>query len=189
MAPTNANLVSMKWDFSVKSTVEGLVERFKARLVARGFSQAYGIDYNETFAPTVRMIIFRLFLGIVAKENLERWHFDIKNAFTESKLKETIFFKPPPGIDFQPGYVLKALRNLYGLKQAARDWHQLVKTNLIKWQFIQSPSEPCLFINNNTGVILLVYVDDIAAAAVSKAQLLSFFENSQLALPPRTWGR
>lgn len=174
--PAGANLVSMKWVFTVKRNIDGSVERFKARLVARGFSQAYGLDYDETFAPTAKMDTLRLFLSIVAKENLECWHFDIKNAFTESELKENIFFEPPPGVSVQPGKVLKALRSLYGLKQAAHDWHELIKAELIKWGFKQSRAEPCIFVNNTTGIILLVYVDDIAAAARSKTQLQKFFK-------------
>jgi hypothetical protein len=71
------------------------IERFKARLVARGFSQVLGKDYNETFAPTVRLDTLRIFLAIVAKEDLECSHFDIKNAFTESHLKEEIYLAPP----------------------------------------------------------------------------------------------
>jgi hypothetical protein len=122
----------MKWVFTVKTIVDRSMERFKARLVARGFNQAYGLDYDETFAPTVRMDTLRLFLGIVAFENLQCWHFNIKNAFIESELKETILFQLPPGIKVRPGYVLHGLRSLYGLKQAARDWHELIKAELIK---------------------------------------------------------
>jgi hypothetical protein len=125
----------MKWVFMVKTMVDGSFERFKARLVARASSQAYGLDYDKTFPPTVRMDTLQLFLGIVAFKNLECWHFDMKNAFTESDLKETIFFQPPPGVKVQPGYVLQALRSLYGLKQAARDWYELIKAELIKWGF------------------------------------------------------
>jgi hypothetical protein len=72
---------------------------------------------------------------------------------------------------------LQALHSLYGLKQAARDWHELIKAELITWGFEQSLAEPCLFVNHTTGVILLVYVDDIATAAKSKIQLQCFFEN------------
>jgi hypothetical protein len=156
--------------FIIKSMVDGSIERFKARLVARGCSQAYGLDYNETFAPTVRMDMLWLFLAIVAFKDLECWHLAIKNAFTESKLKEKICFQLPPGIKMQPGYVLQALRSLDGLKQAARDWHELIKAELIKWDFEQSHAEPsgCLFVNHTTGIILLANVDDIAAAAKSK---------------------
>jgi hypothetical protein len=114
--PPSANLVSMKWVFTIKTMVDGSIEQFKARFVARGFSQAYGLNYEETFAPTVRMDTLRLFLAIVAFENLECWHFDIKNAFTESELKEKLFFQPPSGINIWPGYVLQALHSLYSLK-------------------------------------------------------------------------
>jgi Reverse transcriptase (RNA-dependent DNA polymerase) len=89
--------------------------------VARGFSQVIGVDYNDTFAPTVRMETLRLFFAMVARKNLECSHFDIKNAFTESHLKEKILMDPPPGLKVKKGMVLKVLRSLYGLKQAARD--------------------------------------------------------------------
>jgi hypothetical protein len=130
--PSSTNRISMKWVFTITTMVDGNIERFKAKLVVRGFSQAYGLDYDETFAPTVRLDTLWLFLAIVAFENLECWHFDIKNAFIESKLKEKIFFQPPPGVKIRLGYVLQVLRSLDGLKQAARDWHELIKAELIK---------------------------------------------------------
>jgi hypothetical protein len=112
--------------------VEGTIERFKARIMARGFRQAYGLDYDETFAPIVRMDTLRLFLAIVAYEDLECWHFDIRNTCTESELKEKIYFQLSPGVKVSPGYVLQALHSHYGLKQAAPDWHELIKAELIK---------------------------------------------------------
>ncbi|KAI1002516.1 hypothetical protein K3495_g5684 [Podosphaera aphanis] len=105
---------------------DGLIERFKARLVARGFSQVQGQDYTETFAPTVRMDTLRLFFAIIAAENLECSYYNIKNAFMESHLKEEIYLNAPPGI-----------------------------TN---------------------GLILLVYFDDILAAALKVSHLEWFFE-------------
>jgi len=170
--PNGANLVSTKWVFTIKETVNGEIERFKARLVARGFSQAYGTDYTETFAPTVRMDTLRLFLAIVAKRDLECSHFDIKNAFTESHLKEDIFLAPPEGVTVTTGKVLKALRSLYGLKQAGRDWNLLLRDFLTnQCGFEQSLADPCLFIHKTRKLYLLVYVDDIAAATEDQAQI------------------
>ena len=100
--------------------------------MARGFSQVHGQDYSETFAPTVRMDTLRLFLAIVALENLECSQFDIKNAFTESRLKEKIYMSPPQGVEVKKGFALQVLRSLYGLKQAARDWNLLIKRELLQ---------------------------------------------------------
>ncbi|CCE32516.1 uncharacterized protein CPUR_06376 [Claviceps purpurea 20.1] len=103
--PKGANLVSCKWVFTVKTNPDGTLERYKARLVARGFSQVHGKDYDQTFAPTVRMdtlrlflAMVRLFLAMVAAEDDECSHYDIKNAFTESDLKEEIYLEPPTGV-------------------------------------------------------------------------------------------
>ena len=163
--PKNANLTTSKWVFTVKRTTAGSVERFKARLVARGFSQKYGIDFEDTFAPTVRHDTLRAFLAVVCSEDLELHSMDVNNAFTESVLKEDIYMKPPPGLELPPGKVLHILKSLYGLKQAARDWNQLCVSELMKSGFIQSEAEPCLFTLPERGLIILVYVHDLAVAA------------------------
>ena len=113
--------MSTKWVFDVKQLVTREVERFKARLVARGFSQQHRVDYTETFAPTVRIDTLRMFAAIVAKEDLECRQYDIKNIFTESYLKEEIFLALLQGHKVKEGHVLRVLRSLYGLKQAGRD--------------------------------------------------------------------
>ncbi|KAI0992435.1 hypothetical protein K3495_g15750 [Podosphaera aphanis] len=174
--PDGANLVSTKWVFTIKETANGEIERFKARLVARGFSQSPGVDFTETFAPTVRMDTFRIFLATVAKRDLECSQFDIKNAFTESQLKEDIFLAPPQGVVVSQGKVLKAMRSLYGLKQAGRDWNLLLKDFLIsKCGFTQSLADPCLFIHNLRKLYLLLYVDDMAAASDNTKQIDWFY--------------
>lgn len=120
--PKDTNLISSKWVFTIKSKPDGSFDRFKARLVAKGFTQRLGTDYQETFAPTVQMATFRAFLAICAVEDLELVHFDVKNAFTEAS---------PEGVNVKPGNALKVLRSLYGLKQAARDWNQLLKSKIL----------------------------------------------------------
>jgi hypothetical protein len=132
--PPGVNLISSKWVFTLKFFPDGSLERFKARLVARGFTQQYGVDYTETFAPTVRMATLRTFFEIVACENLECRQYDIKNAFTESNLNEELWMKVPKGITPKgSGTALHLLRSLYGLKQAARDWNLLMKAELTEW--------------------------------------------------------
>lgn len=164
--PAKVNLVSTKWVYTVKTKADGTIDRFKARLVARGFSQIPGQDYTETFAPTARTDTLRLFLSMAAAEDLECYQFDIKNAFTESHLKEEIYLSAPKGLNVKKGHVLQALRSLYGLKQAARDWNLLIKKELLSWNLTQSLADPCLYTHPN-GLQILVYVDDIVAVARS----------------------
>ena len=174
--PPGVNLISSKWVFTLKFFPDGSLERFKARLVARGFTQQYGVDYTETFAPTVRMATLRAFFAVVACENLECRQYDIKNAFTESNLDEELWMKIPQGIRPKGnGTALHLLRSLYGLKQAARDWNLLMKDELTKWGFHQSKADPCLFVHPERGIRLLVYVDDLAAAAPRNSDLDWFY--------------
>ncbi|POS82616.1 hypothetical protein EPUL_004806, partial [Erysiphe pulchra] len=150
VAPQNANLVTSKWGFSLKFNADGTLERFKARLVARGFSQQYGVDYTETFAPTVRMATLRTFLALVACEDLECYHYDIKNAFTESILNEEISMKISREIErTKPGTALRLLKSLFGRSV---------------------PLYTCV-----KNIRLLVYVDDLAAAAPGVGELEWFF--------------
>lgn len=165
--PKGANLVTSKWVFDVKHLISGAIEKFKARLVARGFSQKLGVDFTDTFAPTVRHDTLRCFMATVAKKNLHMHVVDVNNAFTESFLKEDIFMSPPPGVDIPPGKVFKILKSLYGLKQAARDWNQLCVQKLKKLGFTQSEVDPCLLVHDRKGIMILTWVDDIPIASSS----------------------
>ena len=154
--------------------ISGAIEKFKARLVARGFSQKFGVDFMETFAPTVRHDTLRVFMAVVCKDDLELHQVDVNNAFTESTLQEDIFMIPPPGVDIPPNMVFKILRSLYGLKQAARDWNQLCVSKLIKIGFTQSEVDPCLLIHHERKIMIMTHVDDIPIAAPKLEDVLWF---------------
>ncbi len=167
--PKSVNLVTTKWVFIIKYTPEGNVERYKARLVARGFSQVKGIDYNETFAPTVRMDSLRMLMAIVAKEDLECHSVDIKNAFVNSDLEEKIYLSSPDGVDVSQGKALLVLRSLYGLKQSGRNWHRLCRGKLVGLGFTQSQGDSCMFVHPTRRIILLLHVDDMLITASTKS--------------------
>ena len=121
VSPKDVNIVTSKWVFKPKMHTNGSLDKLKARVVARGFSQMHGIDYEDTFAPTVKFDTLHMFLALIALENLKCHQVDVNNAFTESFLKKTIYMTSPPGVDVAPGCALCILCSLYGLKQAARD--------------------------------------------------------------------
>ncbi len=134
-APYRANLVSTKQVFIIKTNLDSSLERYKARLVARGFSQVHGEDYTKTFVLTIQTDTLRIFLAIVAANNLEYCQYDVKNAFTESSLKERIYLALPKDVAVTPGLSLRVLRSLYSLKQLARDQNILYKNKLKKLGF------------------------------------------------------
>jgi Reverse transcriptase (RNA-dependent DNA polymerase) len=93
--PQGANLVSCKWAFKVKRLPNGNIDKFRARLVARGFTQRHGIDYNETFAPVVRMESLRILLAIATMEDLKVHQMDVVTAYLADELEEEIYMAPP----------------------------------------------------------------------------------------------
>ena len=116
-----------------------------------------------------------MFAAIITKEDLEYKQYDIKNIFTESYLKEEIFLAPLQGHKVKEGHVLRALRSLYGLKQAGRDWSLLLRDYIQKIGFTQSLANLCLYIHEERQIKVLVYVDDIAAAAPTNEGLSWFY--------------
>ena len=113
-----------------------------------------------------------MFFALVAKEDLYCEAADIKNAFTASPLKEDIWFKPFEGVNAKKGYTFKGLKSLYGLKQAARDWNQLLRKALLEWGFTQSQADPCLYVHLERKVWLLVYINNIAIAVPKKSNII-----------------
>ena len=173
--PPGQNLVGSKFVFKVKENSDGSINRYKARLVARGFSQKFGVDFEDTFAPVVKFPSIRTILAIGAKRNMEIHQMDVKTAFLNSKLNEDVYMRPPPGFELPDGKVLKLKKALYGLKQSPREWNKTLSDFLISLGFKQSLADPCIFVKweNDELTIISVYVDDLIILADSKETLRS----------------
>ncbi|RVW64704.1 Retrovirus-related Pol polyprotein from transposon RE1 [Vitis vinifera] len=119
-------VVGRKWVFTIKSKADKSVERYKARLVANGFTQTYGIDYQETFAPVAKINSIRVLLSLAVNSNWPLHQLDVKNVFLNGDLEEEAFMSPPPGFEesFGVGKVCKLKKSLYGLKQSPRAWFE-----------------------------------------------------------------
>ena len=165
-----------KWVYSVKVRSDGSLDRYKARLVALGNNQEYGVNYEETFAPVAKMTTVRTILALAASSDWPLHQMDVKNAFLHGDLKECIYMKPPPGLFPSPtSHVCKLRRSLYGLKQAPRAWFDKFHTILLQFSFRQSKYNTSLFLRkSDMGIVVhLVYVDDIVITGFDFALLVS----------------
>ena len=122
--PDDKNPVGSRWVFKVKCDEEGTVDRFKARLVAQGYAQVKGIDYDEVFSPVARYTSLRLLLALANAHDLEIHQMDVKTAYLNGELDSEIYMSQPEGfVDTErPNHVCKLKRSIYGLKQSARCW-------------------------------------------------------------------
>ena len=113
--PKDVKPISCKWVYKVKTRPDGSVERYKARLVARGFSQQYGIDYDETFSPVSKITTVRVLIALAAIKSWKLWQMDVKNAFLHGELDKEIYMEQPKGFESktQPNYVCKLRKALY----------------------------------------------------------------------------
>ena len=160
------NIITSKWVFKVKYTQTGHIDRYKARLVARGFSQVHGIDFEETFSPTLRLESLRMLLAFSAHFGYEIEQMDVPDAYLKGDLKETIYMEIPegyatPASQSNGQQVLKLLRPLYGLKQSGREWNLKAKNQLGSMGFRPISSDSCVFLNKSEQTILALYVDDM----------------------------
>jgi Reverse transcriptase (RNA-dependent DNA polymerase) len=163
--PTGKKTVGCKWVFMVKHNPEGKVDRLKARLVAKRYTQTYGIDYEETFAPVAKMNTVRTLISCAVNFRWNLHQLDVKNAFLHGNLKEEVYMKLPPGFDNEQvaGKVCRLKRSLYGLKQSPQAWFDRFSKAMIKEGYLQSNADHTMFIRRKEGklCVLIVYVDDI----------------------------
>ncbi|CAI7759049.1 unnamed protein product [Closterium sp. NIES-54] len=173
--PPGANIVSGMWIFGVKRP-PGSPPVFKARYVARGFSQRQGVDYFQTFSPTPKMTTLRVLLHVAAHRDYELHSLDFSTAFLQGSLHEEIWLRRPPGFtgSFPPGTQWSLRRPVYGLRQAPREWHDTLRTTLAALGFAPSTADPSLFLRTDTSLLpfyILVYVDDLVFATADTAGL------------------
>ena len=143
--PKDKNIIDCKWVFAIKPDEFGNPARYKARLVARGFSQQYLVDYNETFAPVARITSFRLLLSFANQFNLLVHHMDVKTTFLNGKLKEEIYMRAPEGVNCDSNVVCKLIGSLYGLEQSARCWFEMFERVLLEVGFKNSAVDRCVY--------------------------------------------
>lgn len=163
--PESKHAVGSKWVFKRKLNENNQVVSYKARLVAQGFSQKFGTDYDEVFAPVIRPSTFRLLLAVSAKRKYIVKQFDIKSAFLNGELQEEIYLKQPPGFQIN-NQVYRLKKSLYGLKQAARVWNSTIHQVFVENNFKQSQIDKCLYIKHldSNSCYIIIHVDDILIA-------------------------
>nr|GEZ35532.1 retrovirus-related Pol polyprotein from transposon TNT 1-94 [Tanacetum cinerariifolium] len=167
--PDKVMVITLKWIYKVKLDELGGILKNKARLVARGYLQEEGIDFEESLAPVARIDSIRIFLAFVAHMNMVVYQMDVKTAFLNGNLQEDIYVSQPDGFvsTDNPNHVYKLKKALYGLKQAPRAWYDMLSSILISQDFSKGLVDPTLFIRRDSKELLLVqiYVDDIIFAA------------------------
>jgi hypothetical protein len=121
--PPGTRVVRSKWVFKQKLNAMGLVERYKARLVTKGFTQRAGIGYDKVWAPVGKHATFRTLVAVAAASDLELHHKDVKTALLHGELEEAIWMQPPEGYELGPDGGASAWKSIYGLGQASKAWH------------------------------------------------------------------
>ncbi|GJU51375.1 retrovirus-related pol polyprotein from transposon TNT 1-94 [Tanacetum coccineum] len=171
-------LIKLKWIYKVKTDEFGGVLKNKARLVAQGFRQEEGIDFEKSFAPVARIEAIRIFVANASHNNMTIYQMDVKTAFLNGELKEEVYVSQPEGFVDQdnPSHVYKLKKALYGLKQAPRAWYEMLSSFLISQHFSKGVVDPTLFTRQARNNLLLVqiYVDDIIFASTNTAMCNEF---------------
>ncbi|EOY19976.1 Retrotransposon protein, unclassified, putative [Theobroma cacao] len=192
--PDNQHVIGLKWIFKIKLNSDGLVNKYKARLVVKGYAQVYGVDYNETFSLVARHDTIRMLATLVAREGWRIYHLNVKFAFLNGILTEDIYVEQPEGYveKGSEDKVCKLAKALYGLKLARRAWYERMDEHFKKQGFQRSVSESTLYVKSSEGFVLLIvalYMDDLLITdpdnhhlAEFKSQMMCEFEMIDLGL-------
>ncbi|KAA0037650.1 gag-pol polyprotein [Cucumis melo var. makuwa] len=182
--PDGANVIGTKWIFKNKTDESGSIIRNKARLIAQGYAQVEGVDFDETFALVARLEAIRLLLSISCFRKFKLFRMDVKSAFLNGYLNEEVYVAQPKGfVDSEfPQYVYKLNKALYGLKQAPRAWYERLTMYLGERGYSRGETERTLFINRTSTdlIVAQIYVDDIIFGGFPKTLIDNFINIMKL---------
>jgi hypothetical protein len=163
--PEGKSTVTSRWLYKLKYDADGSIEKYKARFVARGFSQVEGVDYDETFALVARYTSIRAVISIAAEMGWKIHQMDVKTTFLNGLIQEEVYIEQPLGFEVheREPHVCKLKKPLYGLKQAPRAWYSRIDAYLQQLGFEKSEADPNLYfiLVGEDPLILLLYVDDL----------------------------
>lgn len=174
--PPGRQPVGGRWVYALKRDIDGS-EKYKARFVAKGYSQKQGTDYDETFSPTADMTSVRVVMQKAAQENLILHQMDVETAYLHAPIDHEIYMEQPEGYEQKSErdakLVCKLKKSLYGLKQSGRNWNAVLHVCLTENGFTQNPADNCVYTKEkpNEKVILIVWVDDLIIAANNESVL------------------
>ena len=177
--PEGINVIGTKWIFKNKPDETGTMTRNKARLVAQGYTQVEGLDFDETFAPLARLES----IGVACILKFKLFQMDVKSAFLNGYLHEEVYVKEPKGFvePNLPNHVYKLKKALYGLKQAPRAWYERLTQFLVNQGYRKGGNDKTLFVKeeNRRLMIAQIYVDDIVFGGMSNQMVQHFVEQMQ----------
>ena len=164
--PPNAHILDSRWVFKTKLNKDSSINKRKARFVAKGFQQKYGIDFLETYSNTVKPMVYRMLFAFIAHNNCELKQWDIKSAFPNAELESDlrIYVKQPKGYEKGENLVCLLRTALYGLKQAARQFYIFLRDLLANFGYEPIIGDISVFFNKNTGIIVAAHIDDLLIA-------------------------
>jgi hypothetical protein len=181
VVPTGHNIVGTRFVYKLKRNADGSIDKYKARLVAQGYSQQHGVDYFSTHAPVTTIITTHLILILCVSWGLTPFHLDVTGAFLNAVLSETIYIRLPNGFSVNGRRFAKLNKSLYGLKQAARDWYMLSDTVIMAFdsRIRRSQIDPCFYylISDSDIILINVHVDDYIFATNNKRRYQDFVKH------------
>jgi len=176
--PSDKYVVDSRMIYKLKLNKDGTIDKYKARLVCRGFTQVYGENYDETYAPVTQLVTVRIVIALCLHFRMTPHHLDVKTAFLNSKLKHEVYVKLPKGVTLHGKSYGRAIKSIYGLKQAAHDWHKLQEEFILSFdsRIRKSEVDPCLYVIVDGDFVALIstHVDDYIVASTDDAWYQSF---------------
>ena len=167
--PKGWKIVGSKWVFHIKRGPDESIQKYKARIVAQGFTQVEGIDFNQTFAPVTKFSSLHTIFALAAKHNLEVHQMDVKATYLNANLQEEIYMEAPPSFDIPKGHVLKLLKGMYGMKQGGRVWYIDFSGTLLELGYSRTEVDHAIFVRLTSSFpnIISTYVDDMGLISES----------------------
>ena len=176
--PLDKNVTGTRFVYKLKRNKDGTIDKYKCRMVAQGYTQIWGEDFDETFAPVSQLLTVRLLLILAVQFDLRTKHLDVETAFLNSDLEHEVYVRLPEGFEIDGCRYGRLLKSLYGLKQAAHDWHRLQHDFIIAYdkRLTQSAVDPCLYFiwTEELKVLISTHVDDYVTASDSATWVDAF---------------
>ena len=166
--PEGCKRVDCKWVFRTKHDSNGNIEWYKAKLIAKSFTQKDGVDYNETFSPVSKNDSFRIIMAMLAHYDLDLYQMDVKTVFMNGNLEKKVYMDQPEGfsVEGKENMVCKLKKSIYELKQASQQWYLKFNDIITSFRFKENTVDQCIYlkVSESKFIFLILYVDDILLA-------------------------